>query len=100
MLLASLDLFTFQMWNVTKYIYSSTELNDKFEVLYLNIYILCKCILLLNYISEVNIVLLTPLHTSDSCSYFSDYNFSQYCSPLETMYLQIYRLRMWMLMIV
>ncbi len=66
-----------RLWTVTwavvessKYIYSSTVHKYKFEVLvlYLSISILC-------YISEVNIVLLTALHLSNSFSYFSDCSF-------------------------
>ncbi len=54
-----------------KYIYSSTALKYNFEVfvLYLSISLFCYFILLLNYISEANIVLFTPLHLFDNFSY-------------------------------
>ena len=48
-------ILSLQWWNVTEYIYSSIVCN----VHYLSISVFCYFILLLHYISEVNIVLLT-----------------------------------------
>ncbi len=53
-------------------------------VLYLSFSILYYFILLLHHISEINILLFTPLHLSDSFSYFTDYSFSCPSCPVKT----------------
>lgn len=49
-------------WNVIKYIYLNTALKYKFEVLCLNVFIVCNFILLLHHISEA------PFHLLNSFS--------------------------------
>lgn len=62
---------------------------NQFEVFYLSISS-SNFLLLLMYISEVNIVLSTPLHLSNSFTYFSDNSFPSPSCPVETLYLQIW----------
>lgn len=56
-----------QRWKVAKYIWSSTILTVRRILRYFNcIYNFCLFVLLLDHISETNIVLLTALHLYDS----------------------------------
>lgn len=59
---------TILVWKVTQDIYSSTA-QVQIQGFYFGISIICNFILLLHNISEVNIVLFTPLYLSDSFSY-------------------------------
>lgn len=56
-------------WNIMKYIYSSTVNKYKFEMLQLNIFFSCYFLLVLHYISDVNVVLFTSTFLRDSFSY-------------------------------
>ncbi len=61
-----------QWWNATKSIYSRTLLKYKFEVLsfYLSVSILRDFPLPHLYISEANILPMTPLHLNENFGYF------------------------------
>ena len=76
-----------QWWTVTKYMFSSTELVYKFEVLN-NEYYLCYFILLLYYISRGKYSTFCSTRF-DSFSYFSEYNSSYPSCPVKTMCLQM-----------
>ncbi|XP_031734792.1 uncharacterized protein LOC116400846 [Anarrhichthys ocellatus] len=62
--------WTWVIIQVTKTLFSVLCLSTKSRYLYLSIYMFCYFLLLLHYISGINIVLFTPPHLSYSFSYW------------------------------